>query len=99
MKRLSTLLPLVVLAGLGWACAFAAVGLALFAGVPDNGPLALIFAAFGFAAGAVCTVMRLVVERQLPMDLASSLRRSPSTDELSARHEPHPSARPSAFGA
>lgn len=99
MKRLSTLLPLVVLAGLGWACAFAAVGLALFAGVPDNGPLALLFAAFGFAAGAVCTVLRLLFERQLPMDLASSLRRARAVDEAPARTDTPSSARPSAFGA
>lgn len=98
MKRLSILLPLVVLAGLGWACAFAAIGLALFAGVPDNGPLALIFAVSGFAAGAVCTVLRLLFERQLPMDLASSLRRSAPADAASARPDAHPPARPSAFG-
>jgi len=73
MNRLSTLVTLIVLSGIGWACAFAVIGFGLFAQVPDNVPLAALFAGFGFVAGAACTVLRLVFEQQLPMDVAAGL--------------------------
>jgi hypothetical protein len=81
MKRLSTLVTLIVLAGIGWACAFAVIGFSIFARVPDNAPLAVVFGAFGFVAGAACTAMRLVIEQQLPMDVAAALRRPAAGDE------------------
>lgn len=81
MNRLSTLVTLIVLAGIGWACAFAVIGFSIFARVPDNAPLAAVFGAFGFVAGAACTVLRLAFEQQLPMDVAASLRRPVSGDE------------------
>lgn len=74
MNRLPTLAFLIVLAGIGWACAFGAIGFGVFARVPDNAALAAVFAGFGFAAGAACTVMRLAFEEQLPRDLVARLR-------------------------
>lgn len=81
MNRLSTLVTLIVLAGIGWACAFAVIGFSIFARVPDNGPLAAVFGAFGFVAGAACTALRLAVEQQLPMDVAAALRRPKAGEE------------------
>lgn len=97
MNRASTLVFLVVLAGIGWACAFGAIGYGVFARVPDNAPLAAVFAAFGFVAGAACTVLRLAFEEQLPRDLVARLR-GPVVD---AGQEPAARAEPlaSAFGA
>lgn len=80
MNRLSTLVTLVVLAGIGWACAFGAIGFGLYAHVPDNAPLAAVFGAFGFVAGAACAVLRLAFEQQLPRDLVAGLRRGPEAD-------------------
>lgn len=81
MNRLSTLVTLIVLAGIGWACAFAVIGFSIFARVPDNSPLAAVFGVFGFIAGASCTVLRLAFEQQLPMDVTASLRRPAAGDE------------------
>jgi hypothetical protein len=97
MNRLSTLLTLVVLAGIGWACAFGVVGLGLFAHVKDNTPLAMVFGAFGFVAGAACAVLRLAFEHQLPMDLVAGLRRGPEAEATS--EQPAAAAPVSVFGA
>jgi hypothetical protein len=90
MNRLSTLVTLIVLSGLAWACAFGVIGLSVFAGIRDSLPIAGVFGVFGFTAGAGCTVLRLVFEHQLPMDLVAGLR-----------HAAEPAAEPvaSAFGA
>ncbi|HSW05569.1 hypothetical protein [Aquabacterium sp.] len=96
MNRLSTLVTLIALAGIGWACAFAVIGLALFARVPDNGPLAVVFGAFGFVAGAACTVLRLAFEQQLPRELVAGLRRPAQASEAA---DAAPGARASVFGA
>ena len=96
MNRLSTLLTLIALAGIGWACAFAVIGFGLFARVPDNGPLAAVFGAFGFVAGAGCTVLRLAFEQQLPRDLVAGLRRPAHADEPA---DAAPAAHVSVFGA
>lgn len=93
MNRLSTLVTLTALAGIGWACAFAVIGFSIFAHVPDNGSLAAVFGAFGFVAGAACTVLRLAFEQQLPMDVAAALRRPAGNDE------PVPADGLSVFGA
>ena len=83
MNRLSTLVTLIVLAGIGWACAFAVIGFSIFARVPDNTPLALVFGAFGFVAGAACTAMRLV--------MASLVGTAPETLRIVASsEEPQP---------
>lgn len=94
MNRLSTCVTLIVLAGIGWACAFGVIGLGLYAGATGMGPVLAVFGSFGFLAGAACTVMRLAFEQQLPMDLAASLRRAPDASPA----EPAPTA-VSAFGA
>ncbi|MBI5258472.1 MAG: hypothetical protein HY855_18340 [Burkholderiales bacterium] len=98
MNRLTTSLLLVALAGVGWACAFAVVGLGAFAGRPDNHLAGIVFAAFGFAAGAACAALRLAFEHQLPMDLAASLRRTAEPSDATSA-EPASSATASAFGA
>ncbi len=96
MNRPSTLVFLIVLAGIGWACAFAVIGFGIHARVPDNGPLAAVFACFGFVAGTAATVVRLAFEQQLPKDLVAGLR---------GRSGPHPepesapAAAASVFGA
>ncbi len=73
MTRIDTFL-LLMLAGLGWACAYALIGLLLFKGVPDNQALAIIFAELGFGAGVLVASLRLALEQQLPQSLASGLR-------------------------
>lgn len=99
MNRLTTSLPLVALAGVGWACAFAVVGLGAFAGRPDNHLAGIVFAAFGFAAGACCTALRLAFEMNLPMELAASLRSGPADAADTPMAEPAAGAPASAFGA
>jgi hypothetical protein len=74
MNRVSPYLFLVVLAGLGWACAFAALGLALFRDAPDLLPFGLVFGLFGFLGGAASTWLRLAFELHLPLDLSARLR-------------------------
>lgn len=96
MNRLSTLVFLIVLAGIGWACAFAAIGFGIHARVPDNGPLASVFGAFGFVAGAACTVVRLAFEQQLPKELVASLR---AGGEPRREADAAPAASASVFGA
>lgn len=96
MNRLSTLVFLIVLAGIGWACAFAVIGFGIHARVPQNGPLALVFAGFGFVAGAACTVVRLGFEQQLPKDLVAGLR---SAAEPQREADALPAAAASVFGA
>ena len=61
MKRIVAYL-LVLLSAIGWGCGFAIIGLAAFPGAPTLGPPALIFAAFGFGAGAVLATSRLLLE-------------------------------------
>lgn len=95
MNRLPTLLTLVTLAGIGWACAFAVIGFGIFAQVPDNTPLAAVFGGFGFVAGAACTVLRLVLEQQLPRELVASLRRPAEAGDAA---ETSSGAAASAFG-
>ena len=74
MNRVAPHVFLVVLAGLGWACAFAAVGLGLFRQVEDVASIGLVFGAFGFLGGAASTWLRLAFEHHLPLDLAARLR-------------------------
>lgn len=74
MKRVTPHVFLVVLAGLGWACAFAAIGLGLFRHVEDLASVGLVFGAFGFLGGAASTWLRLAFEHHLPLDLAARLR-------------------------
>ncbi|MBI3368530.1 MAG: hypothetical protein HY021_08835 [Burkholderiales bacterium] len=76
MNRIDTVL-LLLLAGAGWGCAFAAIGLGLFAGVPAYRSVAIVFASFGFAAGAGLAGLRLWLEARLPTDLAVALRAEP----------------------
>ena len=58
MTRLDKFL-LMLLAGLGWCCVFALVGLGLLKGVPGNTELVGVFAAFGFVAGALLVPLHL----------------------------------------
>ncbi|WP_284614456.1 hypothetical protein [Aquabacterium humicola] len=98
MKRLTPLAFLIVLAGSGWACAFAAIGLGLFAGVQDIAAIAIVFAVFGFAGGAASTALRIAFEHALPLDIAAKLRgRVVDDDADSAPATVSPGA--SAFGA
>lgn len=76
MNRVDTVL-LLLLAGAGWGCAFAAIGLGLFAGVPAHRGIAVVFGAFGFAAGTGLAGLRLWLEARLPNDLAIALRAEP----------------------
>lgn len=73
MTRLDTLL-LALLSAIGWGCAFALIGLMAFKGAPGNAATALLFAAFGAAAGAVLVLLKLALERQLPRNLTGALR-------------------------
>lgn len=93
MNRLSTCVTLIVLAGIGWACAFGVIGLGLYAGATAMATVLAVFGSFGFVAGAACTLVRLAFEQQLPMDLAASLRRAPDAPPGEA-----PPAAVSAFG-
>jgi hypothetical protein len=74
MNRAIPHIFLVVLAGLGWACAFGAIGLGLFRQVQDVTSIALVFGSFGFLGGAASTWLRLAFEHHLPLDLAARLR-------------------------
>lgn len=74
MNRVTPHVFLVVLAGLGWACAFAAIGLGLFRHVEDVASTGLVFGTFGFLGGAASTWLRLAFEHHLPLDLAARLR-------------------------
>jgi hypothetical protein len=74
MNRATPHIFLVVLAGLGWACAFAAIGLGLFRQVEDVISICLVFGTFGFLGGAASTWLRLAFEHHLPLDLAARLR-------------------------
>jgi hypothetical protein len=74
MNRATPHIFLVVLAGLGWACAFAAIGLGLFRQVEDVASIGLVFGTFGFLGGAASTWLRLAFEHHLPLDLAARLR-------------------------
>lgn len=96
MNRLTPHAFLVALAGLGWACAFAAIGLGLFREVRDVTPVALVFGLFGFAGGAASTALRLAFEHHLPLDLAARLRGRPAGDEDAAAGQG--AAPASAFG-
>ena len=73
MTRLEMFL-LVLLAAIGWGCAFALVGLVLFKGLPGAFPQTFVFAAFGMAAGGLLAGLRLVWEQQLPRSLTLGLR-------------------------
>jgi len=53
-------------------CAFGAVGVALYGGSPDALGAALLFAGFGLAAGAVCSVLDLAW-RHLPASARAEL--------------------------
>jgi hypothetical protein len=83
MNRATPHIFLVVLAGLGWACAFAAIGLGLFRQVDDVMSIGLVFGSFGFLGGAASTWLRLAFEHHLPLDLAARLRghRAEASDE------------------
>jgi len=99
MNRLTPHVFLVVLAGLGWACAFAAIGLGLFREVDDLGSIGLVFGAFGFLGGAASTWLRLAFEHHLPLDLAARLRgRAGEAGEGSGDSAPPVAAPVSAFG-
>lgn len=74
MNRVTPHVFLVVLAGLGWACAFAAIGLGLFRHVEDVASVGLVFGTFGFLGGAASTWLRLAFEHHLPLELAARLR-------------------------
>jgi hypothetical protein len=74
MNRATPHVFLVVLAGLGWACAFAAIGLGLFRQVEEVASIGVIFGTFGFLGGAASTGLRLAFEHHLPLDLAARLR-------------------------
>jgi hypothetical protein len=74
MNRSTPLMFLVALAGLGWACAFAAIGLGLFPHADALLSIGLVFGAFGFIGGAASTALRLAFEHHLPLDLAARLR-------------------------
>jgi len=65
---------LTMLAGIGWACAFALVGFAMYRGVPGNGWHASVFAAFGFGAGAGLAALRMAIEWRLPASLMTGWR-------------------------
>ncbi len=73
MTRLHTFL-LALLSAIGWGCAFALIGLTVFKGEPSQAAAALVFAAFGVAAGVLLLVLKLTLERQLPRNLTSALR-------------------------
>lgn len=73
MTRLDSFL-LILLAGLGWGCGFAIVGLGIFRGVPDNHAAAAVFALYGFTAGAALATLRLAMAQRLPQMLARGLR-------------------------
>ncbi len=94
MTRLDTFL-LLLLAGIGWACGFALIGLAIFKGVAEDNAAAAVFGGFGFVAGLVLAGLRLAMADQLPRLLSRSLRQekaSPPADALDP-------TRASAFGA
>ncbi|NRF68264.1 hypothetical protein HLB44_14825 [Aquincola sp. S2] len=100
MNRLTPHAFLVVLAGIGWACAFAAVGLGLFADVPDHAPIAIVFGAFGFVGGAASTALRIAFEHHLPIELAARLRgRGGEAADADGSAPATVSPAPSAFGA
>jgi hypothetical protein len=50
---------LLSLSGLGTGCAYAALGVAVFARVPDPAIFGWVYFGFGAAAGLCCTVLRL----------------------------------------
>lgn len=67
---------LTLLSGIGWACGFAIVGLALFRAAPSGSPHLPIFALFGFGAGVALAALRLGIERRLPRSLSTPERRA-----------------------
>lgn len=73
MSKLDMFL-LTMLAGIGWACAFALLGLAAFRGAPGNGWHASVFAAFGFGSGAGLAALRMAIEWRLPSSLMTGWR-------------------------
>lgn len=73
MSKLDMFL-LTMLAGIGWACAFALVGFAMYLGVSGNGWHASVFAAFGFGAGAGLAALRMAIEWRLPASLMTGWR-------------------------
>ena len=77
MTRLDTLL-LALLCAIGWGCTFALIGLMAFKDEPNKAVAALVFAAFGVAAGVVLVVLKLTLERQLPRNLTGTLRQDPA---------------------
>ena len=97
MKRFDALL-LLLLAGSGWGATFALVGLCAFASVPDNGPLALVFGGFGFAAGAGVAGLRLWLEARLPTTMAAALRPRPAAAAPTAEAQAEAPFVRSAFG-
>lgn len=94
MTRLDTFL-LLLLAGIGWACGFALIGLALFKGYSDGHAAAAVFGGFGFAAGLLLAGLRLAMADQLPRLLSNSLRQ----DKVSKAPEALDPAHASVFGA
>lgn len=87
---------LLLLAGVAWACVFAVAGYAVFAGVPDNGALAAVFAGFGFVAGLACAALRLAFEYPLP-GVRPGVSRGPASDASARTATPVTDG--SAFGA
>lgn len=80
MTRLDKFL-LMLLAGLGWGCVFALVGLGLLKGVPGNTVLVAVFAAFGFVAGALLVPLRLVLQAVATEHMAQAQRRAQTVRE------------------
>lgn len=59
MTRIDSSTGLVMLAGLGWACAFAAIAIAWPGASDDAMARSVVFAVFGGLGGAVSTWLRL----------------------------------------
>lgn len=94
MTRLDTFL-LLLLAGIGWACGFALIGLAVFKGLPEDHAAAAVFGGFGFVAGLLLAALRLAMAQQLPRLLSRSLRQDQAAPPVEALDPAHASA----FGA
>lgn len=87
MTRRDTFL-LILLAGIGWGCAFAIVGYAAFRGSSSIDLAAAIFGAFGTGAGVCVVGIRLAMLHGLPHQLSFGWRASPQAPASAKRAEP-----------
>ena len=83
MTRLDKFL-LMLLAGLGWGCVFALVGLGLLKDVPGNTVLVAVFAAFGFVAGALLVPLHLMCQPSATEPVRLAQRAAPVREPVPA---------------